>query len=619
MTEVFKHDSRDETYRSPGGARPCGEVVTLRLAAPGDRAVLRLWQDGVERRLEMAREDGLWVYRLALPDGPCTLWYFFIAFGPAGARYYGNAADRLGGEGQLWPGEPPSFQITVYRPDYRTPEWMGRGAIYQIMVDRFCAARPPDERRRPEGGRLHAAWDEPPTLLIDPQSHDNVADDFFGGDLRGIEQKLPYLAELGVTALYLNPIFRARSNHKYDVGDYHEIDRAFGDLDDFRSLCAAARGHGIRVVLDGVFSHTGDDSRYFNRYGRYDSVGAYQSPDSPYANWYSFRRRPDDYDCWWGFSSLPTLNKRDEGLIDFLVGGESAVASRWLGEGASGWRLDVADELPMEFLRRLRRRVKQTDPGAALIGEVWEDASNKVAYGELRSYCLGDTLDGAMNYPLRTALFSFMLGHIDAPALCRALDSLRENYAPQFLAASMNLLGSHDRPRAINVLAGADDDACPRERRVAASLTPASYALGRARLLALFEFVCALPGMPCVYYGDEAGAQGGGDPFCRGTFPWGREDRAMVRGYAAALRRRAGSAAMTGGELRLIPLTANAVAALRWAGSEWAACCLSRAEYPMKLRLPPSLARGANLPAPLTFRLPPMSAVTLTGTRKSPR
>ncbi len=530
---ILYHDSRNLQYRSPMGAGAAGESVSLRLRVEGgrpERVLLRLWWENAEQRLEMADPlgDGLFEYTLRLPESPGLLWYFFMAESGGETRYYGNAYDRLGGEGAEYECEPPSFQLTVYDPAYAPPAWMGDGILYQIMVDRFYARN----RLKPPHGWLHEIWDEPPALNVSPQTGDNAADDFFGGNLAGVEEKLPYLKRLGVTAIYLNPIFRARSNHKYDTGDYEEIDPSFGTEEDFRRLCRRAREMGIRVLLDGVFSHTGSDSRYFNREGSYGEGGAYRREDSPYTSWYTFERWPEKYDCWWGFETLPNVREMEPGYIDYMLTGERAVVPGWIQKGASGWRLDVADELPMPFLRLLRRQVKATDLQACVLGEVWEDASNKEAYGEVRCYCLGDTLDSVMNYPLREGIIDFLTGQRDAYWLKRRLEALYENYPEPFARSLMNLLGSHDKARIINRLSGATPEDCPREQRRHVALTEKEYALGRARYLRAWEFVCALPGMPCIYYGDEAGAQGEDDPFCRGTYPWGQEDAALVAAIA---------------------------------------------------------------------------------------
>ncbi len=546
------HNSRDPYFRLPSGARRTGETVRLRLCvedAAAQKVYLRLWWDSAEQRFEMTdpKGNGHFEYALTLPDKTGLLWYYFIVVTDGEWTFYGNAYDQLGGEGAVYDHEPPSFQITVYDAAYQPPEWMGDGIMYQIMVDRFFSKH----RRQPPKGWLHESWNEPPALMIDPQSGDNKADDFFGGDLAGVEEKLPYLKGLGVSVIYFNPIFCSPSNHKYNTSDYGCIDPSFGTEQDFVRLCRRAEEMGIRIILDGVFSHTGSDSRYFNKSGEYGEGGACRDQNSPYYKWFDFERWPDKYDCWWGFDTLPNVREMEPSYIHYMLTGEDAIVPTWLHKGASGWRLDVADELPMEFLRILRCAVKKEDPDACVLGEVWEDASHKEAYSEVRTYCLGDTLDSVMNYPMREGIIDFLIGKMDACTLKRRLDSLYENYPEPFARSLMNLLGSHDKARIINRLCGAAPEQRPRGERKHTYLTYEQYALGRERYIKAWSFICAMPGMPCIYYGDEVGAQGEDDPFCRGTYPWGREDDALIEEITRVNQMRLASDVLRRGAMEL--------------------------------------------------------------------
>ena len=270
------HDSHRPDDRSPGGAQPCKTPVTLRLTAEDvDRATLRVWWQSREELFPMTEiAPGRYEATISLPDSPGLMWYYFIGERNGERLYLGNAMDGMGGTGVESPTEPKSYQVTVYDPAYRTPEWLRDGAMMQIFPDRFRASHPADPALLPPGGFYHARWDEDPILVADDRSGDYLANDFFGGDLKGIEEKLDYIAGLGVTVLYLNPVFQSASNHRYNTGDYHRIDPMLGTEADFASLCRAAGERGIRVVLDGVFSHTGSDSRYFNKNGNYGSGGA---------------------------------------------------------------------------------------------------------------------------------------------------------------------------------------------------------------------------------------------------------------------------------------------------------------------------------------------------------
>ena len=546
---MILHDSHAPAHRDPIGPVKAGGRLTLRLVCDESEAVtVRTW-DGTEKHTPMKRVgEGLFEATLTLPTQPMLFWYDFIVHRPAGELRYGNAADGLGGVGEELFGAPRSYQVTVYDPAYRTPAYLREGVIYQIFPDRFYrkVENATAERRNritqahPDA-TFHHGWQELPTLDTDPENGDNRALDFFGGTLAGIAAKLDYLQALGVTVLYLNPVVRARTNHRYDTGDYETVDPVLGEDADFTALTREATARGIRVMVDGVFSHTGADSRYFNRFGRYDGVGAYQSRNSPYADWYHFDDFPDRYNTWWGFYTLPALEKDQPGYRRYLLNPDNGILPLWMKRGACGWRLDVADELPVDLLREMRAAVKAQNPDGTLLGEVWEDASNKVAYGKLRSYCLGDTLDSVMNYPLRRAVIDFFTRKATAHDLVRLILHQREVYPAPFLYSLMNLLGSHDRVRALNAFAGYDREGIfqmPREEARAVRLTPEALALAKERYLEALRLLCALPGAPTVYYGDELGMQGMADPWNRAPMAWEGGDAVLWSNVSALLNYR---------------------------------------------------------------------------------
>lgn len=556
------HDSRDLTCRAPLGAQPCGTAVVLRLkATPGSACTLRVWIHNKETRypMEDVSLEGLYEYSLILPEEPCLLWYSFEILYQDHVYWYGNAPDGLGGMGELCEGEGRSYQITVYDKAYVTPDWMREAVVYQIFCDRFFIGGENLLSRRKNIAR-HKRWNEQP-LLFAPNitSWEDYPYDFFGGNLQGVEEKLPYLKELGVTCIYFNPMFKAQSNHKYDTGDYEQIDPTFGDNEGFIRLCRKARAMGIRVILDGVFSHTGEDSRYFNRYGHYDSVGACQSKDSPYYSWYEFEEYPNKYRGWWNFETLPEVDELNPTYMDFIIQGENAVAAQWIKRGAAGWRLDVADELPDPFIEALRTRIKKENPDSALIGEVWEDASNKISYGTRRTFAQGRSLDSVMNYPLREALVAWLTGKCDARHLARLIASLSENYPKAMFYSLMNLMGSHDRVRILNVLSGYPGEDLPKEQQRRFRLTKAQYDAAKQKLKAMFALICALPGMPTIYYGDEAGMQGGADPLCRGTYPWGSEDQDLIAWFKTCIEQRKAEPLWIHGELELFAPTPDVI------------------------------------------------------------
>lgn len=392
-------------------------------------------------------------------------------------------------------------QVTVYRDCFETPDWMKHGVMYQIFPDRFAKCKSYQAPPMTKNHRLRSDWGGTPDH--GPDENGIVWNkDFFGGNLKGIEAELPYLQELGVTVIYLNPIFEAFSNHRYDTGNYKKIDPLLGTEADFRDLCQSAKQRGIRIILDGVFSHTGSDSVYFNKEGSYPEPGAYQSRNSPYYNWYTFQQYPDHYDCWWGIKTLPNVDELEPSYLDFILREEDSVVKHWLRCGASGFRLDVADELPDDFLDEMRIAVKSVDQDAVIIGEVWEDASNKISYGYRRRYLQGDQLDSVMNYPWKDAIIRYLTVDWDGVGLSKRIESIWKNYPDPAFRSLMNIVGTHDTARILTVLSG----------------NPKNYELGRQRLFLALLLWAFLPGIPCIYYGDEIGMEGEQDPFNRRCF-----------------------------------------------------------------------------------------------------
>ena len=535
MSEPFVFDPRCELCKTPFGAAVCGQKVlfTCRpLASEGfTHCALVLHREfaGQDQEIELSPAGSLddrvcFSTAFPAPEEPELIWYHFRFWRDDGS---GCDLDRTGYRSD---GQSLSWQLTVYRRS-SVPDWYGDGTIYQIFPDRFRRLSVPDPKGLVGDRWVHQNWDEAPVWRPDPDGEVRNRD-FFGGSLEGITSKLDELAELGVTALYMCPIFESASNHRYNTADYTKIDPLLGNEEDFRTLCAQAKERGIRVILDGVFNHTGSQSIYFNADGFYPSVGAAQSQDSPYSDWFSFHPWPYDYDAWWGIRTLPAVREDAASYVDYIIDGENSIIRRWLRAGASGWRLDVADELPGWFIEKARQAVEETKSDGLLIGEVWEDASNKISYSQRRKYLLGSELHGVMNYPFRTALLTYLKGG-DAAGFKEAMETIRENYPPEAFYANMNFLGTHDTARILTVL-GADDTPESKEERASFRLSPVQRQRGvsllRLAALALFSF----PGVPTVFYGDEAGMEGWEDPFNRGTYPWGREDTS-IRDYFALL------------------------------------------------------------------------------------
>lgn len=417
----------------------------------------------------------------------------------------------FGEEGELW-------QLTVYDSSFHTPAPPSRGIIYQIFPDRYYRSGKPKAPLLPDR-RLHENWSDIPDFRPDKDGKVTNSD-YFGGDLLGIAEKLDTIAELGVSLIYLNPIFEAHSNHRYNVADYFKVDPLLGTNEDFRTLCAEAKKRGIGIILDGVFSHTGSDSVYFNKEHRYGAnTGAYNDPDSPYRCWYKFNNYPTDYRSWWNFDTLPEIVEETPAFLDFVCG-EKGVIRYWMNQGAQGFRLDVADELPDVILDRIRQAVKESNPHGILIGEVWEDASNKVAYSQRRRYLLGNQLDSVMNYPYMNAVVRFVR-YGDSNALYHGILTILENYPMPSINLLFNSLSTHDTARAITLLSGEEYTGGDREWQFAHNtLSPEQYAYGKHLLLIAYTLMYFLPGTPCLYYGDEVGLTGWRDPFNRTGYPW---------------------------------------------------------------------------------------------------
>ncbi|MBQ7485749.1 MAG: alpha-glucosidase C-terminal domain-containing protein [Oscillospiraceae bacterium] len=622
MYDRYVFNPRDERCKAPFGAVPCGTEVsfTLRpLAREGFCAcTLLVEQDFSGKNEEIPLPpvgDGgdLFSGVYTVPETPELLWYgfrftrmdgSFVCFGKGGYC----------AEGQL-----PRWQITVYDGTFTTPAWFGGGVTYQIFPDRFCRLSVPDPTGMIGERTVHQRWEEPPEHRPNEQGKITCSD-FFGGSLAGIRSKLDYLQSLSVTTLYLCPVFESDSNHRYNTADYLRIDPMLGTEEDLRLLCQEAHDRGIRVMLDGVFNHTGSTSRYFNATGEYPQLGAAQSPLSPYYSWYQFRHWPDDYESWWGIQTMPAANENDPAYRAFIVTGEDSVVRHWLRCGADAWRLDVADELPDDFIADIRRVMTEEKPDSFLLGEVWEDGSNKIAYSRRRRYLLGGETNGLMNYPFRTAALRYLTGG-DAAAFRDAMEELRENYPPAAFYSALNFLSTHDTPRILTLL-GTASSAVPADKdgRAAYRLHPAERIMGAARLRLGAVLLYTFPGSPCLYYGDEAGMEGFEDPLNRGTYPWGQEDKALLRLFTRLGELRRTREALRRGDITYLYAEGGTLAFSRSTEKETVLAAFNTGDAPSELLLPwnGTIATDAlrqqqffvkdNL---LHVSLPPLSALLL--------
>ncbi len=522
-------DSKKLIHKDPFGTLVPGQNCTLKIHVPAAVQANRVecvmrHPDGAEAftvSLEYQMKKGAYdIFGTKFSfENTGLFYYYFRITNRHGSFSLFKQGDQTNMEaGDLW-------QVSCVPAEHTVPDWAQGATMYQIFPDRFRKAGKVDLTGKLEPYTVHENWEEEVHWQPEPDGQ-VLNNDFYGGNFRGIMEKLDYLASLGVTVLYLNPISKSFSSHRYDTGDYKTPDPMLGTMADFQELCRAVHSRGMKIILDGVYSHTGSDSLYFNKYGHFPGKGAYQSEESPYRSWYTFYGERDAYHCWWNFDTLPTVKKMDPSFVEYIITGENSVVAHWLKAGCDGFRLDVADELPGEFLTLLKKRVREINPDALVIGEVWEDASNKMAYGQLRRYFLDGQLDSVMNYPLRTAIINFLRDRDDGFGLYQTVMTLKENYPHRVFLANMNCLGTHDSPRILTALM--DDFDGSREEKAKRHLSPQQHIVAGERLLMATFLQFMLPGMPSIYYGDEAGMEGYKDPFNRRPYPWGREDRELL-------------------------------------------------------------------------------------------
>lgn len=574
MLEPF--NAAREYHKSITGAAAAGTSVRLRVLLPRSFGVthvdLVIKRDGKPdeyRAMNWESTDNVneWWFVDAAFDEPGAYFYRFeydTAWGRTLIRRVGiSQSGSIDGDGE--------WEQFVYPRDMYMPDNFGGGIFYQIFPDRFRFSGK-KKKNVPSDRVLRADWGGVP--VWEPDAEGIVKNnDFFCGDFAGITEKLPYIASLGVTCIYLNPINESHSNHRYDTADYMRPDPLLGTDKDFKKLCDSAHSLGIKILIDGVYSHTGADSVYFNKYGRYGKGGAYNDEKSPFRAWYSFGKNRDDYKGWWNFNTLPEVKKTNPDYIGFITG-ENGVIDKWLSLGADGIRLDVADELPDGFIEKIRAAVKRHGKDKLLLGEVWEDASNKISQGGRRKYFCGNELDSVMNYPFRTAITDFLLTS-NAQVFMDRVYSIYLNYPPKIMNLCMNFLGTHDTERILTVLAGIS---CSGMSRLSQSrLTYSDETLFHAKKLmkAALCMLYTLPGIPCIYYGDEAGLTGGRDPFNRGCYPWGSEDTDLIGFHKMLGAFRKDAEVLSDGGFYPLSSALGCVAYLRYKAGERRVACIA--------------------------------------------
>ncbi len=495
-------DSKQEKYKTPYGClrenEKCKITVEVPKSCPAKQVKLVIEaENGFEMKVPAEKTEGTGDYdsfscEFSLYRRGLYRYYFeFKTEMSEFSLYRQGRCDTNIEEGEKW-------QISCLPEGYHAPTSLQGRVMYQIFPDRFAVSGSSELSEKLTPFTLHKDKNEPPRCGADENGRWN--NDFYGGNFAGIAEKIPYLMSLGVEIIYLNPIFKAYSNHRYDTADYKKPDPMLGTEEDFKKLCRIAGENGIKIILDGVFSHVGSDSIYFDSENRFGG-GAVSDPASKYRDWFDFSSYPTEYKCWWDVKTLPCVNELSPSFVDYIITAEDSVVAHWMRLGAAGFRLDVADELPDEFIFLLRKRVKELDPEGIVIGEVWEDASSKVSYGKLREYFTGAELDGVMNYPFRASIIELVTRKITPREFALGVENICENYPQDVINCCMTFLSTHDTPRIASVFAEKLGEDC------------LVSALKAASALQFF-----LPGMPCIYYGDESLMRGGSDPFNRGFF-----------------------------------------------------------------------------------------------------
>lgn len=587
MIKIF--DSRDKFYKDPFGAVVKDERIHFKIVLPRylacTKASLRVIADNntSSKYLMMywcgmyGDSHEMWECHFT-PRDEGIYWYFFEIDTNTGKKQISKC--NASSIGEIF--DAASWQLTVSSKDFNTPTWLNQGIMYQIFPDRFYRSNK-KKLNVPSDRTLINDWSADPVWQKN-SSGEITNSDYFCGDLQGIIEKLDYLESLGVTCIYLNPIFEAHSNHRYNTADYSKIDPLLGTEEDFIKLTSELKRRNMHLILDGVFSHTGSDSVYFNKNKRYNNIGAYNSKDSEYISWYNFIHWPDKYNSWWGFDTLPEVKEENPNYNKY-INSKDGIIRKWIKLGASGWRLDVADELPDSFIENLRKAAKAEDKDAIIIGEVWEDASNKESYNHRRKYLLGNELDSVMNYPFRNAILGFIQGN-NTHDMMEIILSILENYPKPVIRILMNFLGTHDTQRAITVLAGEPLNSRDREWQSKTKLSNEQYAHGVKLMKIASAMLYTLPGVPCIYYGDEAGLEGYKDPFNRRCYPWGNENLELIDWYKNLARIRKDTKALSDGEFIALEANDGLMAYIRKDCNSSLLCAFNSSKEQKRLKLP---------------------------------
>ncbi|MBQ8690116.1 MAG: glycoside hydrolase family 13 protein [Clostridia bacterium] len=581
----YKHKDKQQS----GTAYSSSEAVSLLLHIPraiGTRDISAVFVDGshahtvLTKKLDwIGRMENYDVYSLSVKSAVLPIGLYFFYFTISGITELNGYRKRSDIVFMSHDKCGDLFQLTVYNFEYSPPAHKAGGIIYHIFVDRFN--RGSFKKCREDALYIDDWYSEIPEYPEYPGAflRNNT---FYGGNLYGIIDKLEYIKSLGVDTIYLSPIFEAYSNHKYDTGDYSKVDDMFGGDKALTELIKRAKEYGIGIILDGVFNHTGSDSVYFNKNGRYSTLGAYQSQDSKYFSWYNFENHPHKYESWWGIDILPRIHPDTPACSDFFVG-RDGIIEKYSALGIDGFRLDVADELPDTFIASIKSALNNKNDHSILYGEVWEDASNKIAYGERKKYYLGAELDGVMNYPIRTGIIEYIRDK-STDSLRFALTEVFFNMPKRIRDLTMNLLGTHDTERILTVLGGESSNGKSNSELKDIRMYDNTYKIATRRLKAAYTILSTLPGIPAIFYADEVGMEGYSDPFNRRTFPWGKENTEILNHYLKVGKNRTEHEVYKDGDFKLLHLDSELLVYKRTKGDDTFITVYNNSNLPLEIK-----------------------------------
>ena len=508
----------------PSGANKKGEKITYNLKVSKflgfEKAYFVVHKDG--------EEDKFFEMQTELVDEKYVNLKYSHSFSSIGHFWYHFEVQTEAGYFKLGKSKTFDCEISdsnylqlIFSKDSEAYKTLGQGIIYHIFVDRFNKKGSVKER---EG--LHLVdWSKEVEKEYD-ENGERCNLNCYGGNFSGIIDKLDYLSSLNVSTIYLSPIFEANSSHKYDVANYLKVESMFGGEKKFRELIDKAKERNIKIIIDGVFNHTGSDSVYFNKKGRYSNLGAYQSKKSPYFSWYDFYNYPEEYSCWWGIKTLPQT-REESSFFDFIAG-EKGVIEKYMAMGIAGFRLDVVDELSNKFLNAICQRAKKINPKAFMVGEVWEDASLKISYNERKNYFLGGNLDSVTNYPMKKAILNFVkYGNVET--FVEVASMILEQYPKQVQNNLMTILDTHDTMRALTYLGIKELKNVNTNEKYQLSDNELKAGVELLKIASLIQYT--VMGIPTVFYGDEVGIEGTKDPYCRKPYLWGKENKELLEWY----------------------------------------------------------------------------------------